>query len=222
MFTAYPTYSRYRALRLTKMTTTGEDVYAAQTMLEELGIPTGPLDGILGSATSKAIVEMQQMLGLETDGILGPASWSAGVDVLARYARDKHKVARGLLFGQLSHESGLRGGNYSPMRDDGSYDAGVAQRNTRFTPPREGFDVPKSIEALAANTRQYFDLFAGVETKRRWTLAAGAWNAPGFACWYAKKEGATKVKTGQTAKPGAKAAGLFDAYLASVTAYLKT
>lgn len=221
MFTEYPTYDRYRTLRKTDPVQRGEDVFALQTGLLACGFNPGDLDGILGSITAAKIKEAQQHFGLVVDGLAGGKTQEAlGRGVSNRVASDQ-RVPRELMRGQLEHESGWRLGNYSPLRDDGSYDAGVAQRNTAHNDVHDSFVVDLSIEALGANTRKFYDKFAGVSSdKRRWGLAAGAWNAPAYASYIAKEEGATGVRTSDTAKPGQTARSLLEAYIASVTAYL--
>lgn len=220
MFDGIPTYPKYRALRLQDPMLRGEDCYALQTLLDALGHDPKGLDGVFGNQTSSAVKALQKQLILTVDGIVGPRTWEAAVVELARQYRDAFNIATGLAYGQLAHESGFRGGIYSPARPDGSFDAGVAQLNSSIYPLTKAFHVPQSIELLCKNTRAYFDLFSGLEKRRRWALAAGAHNAPAFACWYARQEGATQVKTNQTAKPGAAAAEAFNAYVASVTAYM--
>lgn len=222
MFTAFPAYSRYRTLRLADPIMVGADVYALQTALAALDFTPGVLDGKLGRQTSEAIVRAQQKLRVAggADGLAGGATQKALALALAHQACNRHELASGALHGQVEHESGFRLGNYSPLRDDGSYDAGVAQRNTAHTPPPQGFDVPASIDALAALVREHYDLFAGLPPRRRWALAQGAWNAPAFACFIAREEGASGVPRGRTAQPGAAARKTFEAYVASVSTYL--
>lgn len=231
MFDGFPEYPRYRPLRLVEAgPLRGEDVYAWQTAAAALGFATQP-DGVFGPKTAAMTKLAQDRLGLEGDGIVGPKTWAAAVDEIGVVYRQAYRVAIGALYGQLSHESGLFGGNYSPLRDDPSavadrgaglvgfsFDAGVAQRNSSHTPLEEGFNVPDSIDALARNTRAYYDLFEGVAKERRWDLAQGAWNAPAFACWIANEEGA-HVARNRTARPGPEAREKFEAYIVDVTAY---
>jgi hypothetical protein len=139
---------------------------------------------------------------------------------LGQAAQHGWRLPDGAMKGQLGHESGFRLGNYSDLRSDGSFDAGVAQRNTAHTPAKQGFDVPGSITALAKLVRGHWDLFAGVKGTRRWALAQGAWNAPAFACWLAREEGAVDVPRALCARPGTTARRTFEEYVASVSAYL--
>lgn len=199
----------------------GEDVYALQTALNAAGCSAGAVDGDLGPKTASAIRLFQQHEMLEIDGIAGGDTQKALALRLASYSSGKFAVPTDALKGQLEYESGFRLGNYSPLRSDGTYDAGVAQRNTKFVASQEGFNAPKSVDALASNARQFYDLFAGVlPTKRRWGLAMGAWNAPAYACYIARREGATKVKASQTALPSPEATVTFETYVQHVSAYL--
>jgi Putative peptidoglycan binding domain len=221
MFTTYPTYFRYRGLRRVDPMLQGEDVFALQTAFNGLAIPCGPSDGILGDKTGRAIRDAQERLNLFVDGIAGGLTQRALVFWLSHGIGEKHGVPEEALEGQLETESGYRLGNYSPKRPDENYDAGVAQRNTKFTNPMEGFNVPLSIAVLARTVRDYFNLFEGVkDPRRRWGLAQGAWNAPAFACFLAKKEGAAKVTTSQTAQPTPMQLATFEEYIKHATMYL--
>jgi peptidoglycan hydrolase-like protein with peptidoglycan-binding domain len=220
LFLAYPTYSRYRTLALLDPYLKGEDVFALQTALAACGFSPGVPDGILGPATSRAIRAAQLALNQTVDGLAGGNTQEALAREALQVPAAKYSVLKAAMRGQIEFESGFRLGNYSPQRPDGSYDAGVTQRNTQHTPAAQGFNVPDSLDALAANTRKYYDLFEGVPSRRRWALAQGAWNAPAFACWVARGEGATKVTTGMTLRPTESQRVTFEAYVANVSIYL--
>ena len=55
----------------------GELVRTAQTLLDGLGFPVGAIDGVFGRKTEKAVRLFQSDAGLDDDGIVGPATWSA-------------------------------------------------------------------------------------------------------------------------------------------------
>lgn len=220
MFTGYPTYWRYRTLSLAEPFQQGEDVYALQTALEALSYDVGTVDGVLGPKTSDAITRAQRGLGVYVDGLCGGKTQEALALKLAARVQGEYVLPNGLLRGQLEHESGFRLGNYSALRADGSYDAGVTQRNTAHTPARTAFTVPTSIDALGDLVRDHYDLFAGLRNPRRWQLAQGAWNAPAFAAYIAREEGATHVAASMTARPSAASRAALEAYIDSVSAYL--
>lgn len=221
MFTSYPTYDRYRGLKLREPRMSGEDVYAVQSLVLALGHDPKGLDGVFGPDTSNAVVNCQKSLAIVADGIVGPQTWiSAGKKLAPQYS-SAFGVPWTLTQGQIEHESSWRGGIYSsPPRADKSYDAGEVQLNTALYKPQMGFNVPEAIEFLTQTTKEYYDLFEGLPRARRWSLAAGAHNAPAYACYYAKQEGATKVKTTQTKKPSTAAAESFREYVADVTIYM--
>lgn len=221
MFDTFPAFSRYRTLHVTDPVQRGEDVYALQTALLACGFDPGPWDGVLGRTTGAAIRSAQaQFPAMIVDGLAGGKTQEALARFLADRASATNRIAAGALRGQIEHESGFRVGNYSPQRADGSYDAGVAQRNTKHTPAKNGFNVPESIAALGALVRRHFDLFDGLPIRRRWALAQGGWNAPAFACWIAREEGALNVTAGMTAKPSDTARRTFEAYVSAVSVYL--
>jgi Putative peptidoglycan binding domain len=220
MFSHIPVYDKYRTLELKSPMMKGEDVYALQRALDELGYEPGDPDGILGRMTSDAIKTAQRRLEITVDGKAGGGTQTAlAMAIAGPIAAQKH-VRLDALRGQLEHESGFRLGIYSPPRPDNSFDAGVAQRNTQHIPAMQGFDPFLSIISLAVVVRKHYDLFWGLPEKRRWTLAQGSWNAPAFACYIAKEEGATKVTKAMTLSPSATSRKTFEEYMAKVSKYL--
>lgn len=221
MFTAYPIYDKYRTLERLTPALRGEDVYALQTALNELGFESGEADGILGSLTDRAIREAQSHFRLIVDGKAGGNTQRAIALALGSGAASRKGVPSSAMKGQIEHESGYRLGIYSVLYKDGSYDAGVTQRNTNFHPAREGFDVQDSVLELATHTRAHFDLFVGLPDHRRWALAQGAWNRPAFACYIAREEGATKVPKSMTKLPTSTERTTFEEYVTKVSKYLQ-
>src|SRR4051794_20933443 len=141
MFTDHPTYSPYRTLRLTDPHMHGEDVYALQSALHAVGVIGEDWDGVLGPQTAKAIKSAQSKLKISIDGLAGGGTQIALARFVCNQYRQRYSLPVGLPFGQCMHESSCRLGNYSPKHDGDEYDAGVAQRNTAFTPPKDGFNV---------------------------------------------------------------------------------
>lgn len=222
MFTTYPTYSVYRTLRLLDPLQRGEDVFALQTALNALGFNAGEEDGIFGKTTAAAVKAAQKNFFLTVDGLAGGDTQRTLALQISDDLVRGFGVPSSAMRGQMEHESSFRLGNYSPLRADDTYDAGVTQRNTAHTPPPDGFTVPDSIQALIQNTKKHYDLFVGISTNhRRWALAQGAWNAPAFACYIAREEGATHVTAGMTLKPSVTQRKTFEAYVSDVSVYLK-
>lgn len=217
----FPTYRRYRTLQLTTPPQHGEDVYALQTALNNTGFPCGVEDGIFGAQTAGAIKKAQSTLKLTVDGKAGGLTQRALALRLAGSIAQSMSVPVNAFKGQLELESGYWLGNYSDMRPDGTFDAGVAQRNTRFTAPQKGFNADDSIAALGNTIRTHYAVFDGLATsKRRWSLAQGAWNAPAFACYIAREEGATQVRASMTLRPSEPQRTTFEAYVRHASIYL--
>lgn len=200
----------------------GEDVYALQRALDELGFEPGEADGVFGLKTDVATRKSQTRWVLAVDGKAGGITQKALATHIASTVAANKQCRYDVLIGQMEHESGFRLGIYSsPPRTDGSYDAGVTQRNTAHTPAQLGFDPYLSIVALAIVVKQHYDLFEGVTPeKRRWQLAQGAWNAPAFACYIARAEGATQVTKSMTRQPSAPSRRLLEEYITKVSKYL--
>lgn len=55
----------------------GPQVKAVQRLLTDLEYTPGAVDGAFGSATQAAVRAFQQDKGLEADGIVGKATWTA-------------------------------------------------------------------------------------------------------------------------------------------------
>jgi hypothetical protein len=205
-----PAGYKYRGLR---EGLEGWDCFALQTALSI------PADGIFGPQTHAAVVAAQQRHALEQDGIAGALTQRALALDLVWPVQSQKGSPPGLLRGQIEHESSFWLGNHSPQYPDGNFDVGVCQRNTRYVDYKGGFNAPVSITALGINLRAYYDEFAGVADRRRWGLAAGAWNAPAFACYLANEDGA-EVPKNETLKPSASARQALEAYIAAVTVYV--
>ncbi|MFG6098618.1 peptidoglycan-binding protein [Leptothoe sp. ISB3NOV94-8A] len=54
----------------------GVDVSRLQNRLADLNLYQGPIDGVFGFLTEEAVQEFQRRVGLEVDGVVGPATWS--------------------------------------------------------------------------------------------------------------------------------------------------
>jgi hypothetical protein len=186
-----PAGYKYRGLR---EGLEGWDCFALQTALSI------PADGIFGPQTHAAVVAAQQRHALEQDGIAGALTQRALALDLVWPVQSQKGSPPGLLRGQIEHESSFWLGNHSPQY-------------------KGGFNAPVSITALGINLRAYYDEFAGVADRRRWGLAAGAWNAPAFACYLANEDGA-EVPKNETLKPSASARQALEAYIAAVTVYV--
>jgi peptidoglycan hydrolase-like protein with peptidoglycan-binding domain len=53
----------------------GEDVKILQSKLESLGYLVGPIDGIFGSKTERAVRQFQKANSIKVDGIVGPQTY---------------------------------------------------------------------------------------------------------------------------------------------------
>ena len=94
---------------LIKMGSSGPQVAEMQGLLIKAGFSVGPAgaDGIFGQGTYEAVRRFQESRGLDSDGIIGPATWSA--------LRGGSGVSSGLYVGDLSrwiskinHDSGIQ------------------------------------------------------------------------------------------------------------------
>lgn len=206
---------RYRSESLL----TGCDVYALQTGMRGLGFSELEADGVLGPITGEAIKHLQSFgTTLAVDGIAGVATQRYIANALGMMERASYGLPLGLLYGQLEHESSFWLGNYTPAYSAGaaigSRDEGVAQGNTRYFTPVQAFDpvymIGQLAERISVNERRYRSTVK--DKRRRWSLAAGSWNAPAYADALAGLGGA---------EPTGTALEKFEDYMADVTAYMR-
>ena len=220
-FATYPTYSNYRTLHRTDPYQRGYDVYALQVALNNVMGATLALDGVLGDLTQDVIPRFQKAAKIDPDGLAGGLTQQKlALWIAAR--ENTQKVPGPLIRGQIEHESSFRLGCYSPRRSDGSYDAGVVQRNTAHVPAAAGFQPVNSIIAYLGAVAGAYGRYEGVEPlTRRWGLAADAWNSPAWANFVAREEGASKVAPNTTARPTDAQRQIMEAYIASACAYME-
>ncbi|MFE3516489.1 peptidoglycan-binding protein [Streptomyces sp. NPDC059166] len=60
-----------------KSGSTGDQVKAVQTLLNQQGYEAGAADGVFGSTTQSAVAAFQKARGLTADGVVGPKTWTA-------------------------------------------------------------------------------------------------------------------------------------------------
>lgn len=222
MFTAYPTYDKFRTLSIKLAGAAYEDVFALQSGLITLGfLPVGEDDGWFGTKTDASVRKFQTEKGLTVDGLAGGNTQKKVATTIATSVSFTKGMPYTRLYGQLEHESSFRLGIYSVQYANGTFDAGVAQENTGFVDAKHGFTPVDAINALADRYVLYYGHFGGIDADRRGDLAQLAWNAPAWACFLAYEAGAKNdwVKA-------RKSASLSDAnrlkaenYIASVSAY---
>lgn len=228
MFTAYPTYDRYRSLYdrtddgLPLLR--GEDVYAVQCACNRIVRAGLVLDGILGPATGQAIWSIQSALDVTKDGRCGPVTQRAiALHLVVLAGVTKHSNLFRLAKGAIERESLFLLGNYSPIRPSGTFDAGVVQRNSQFHPLDAAFNPVLSIELWVSTVRDAFKRYhdeslyrdtnyAYPDSVRRYKLAAASWNAPFFGNFYAGVQ--------PSVAPSAAGEAAFLAYLEGVGVYL--
>lgn len=197
---------RYRPLRRGDK---GWDVYALQTGLGGL-----VFDGVFGPATEDAVRRFQAEKKLTVDGVAGIVTQRAVALRTLWPAQAQFETPPGLLRGQIEKESGFQLGNHSARRSDGTWDIGVAQRNTAYTDFAHGFASAESIKILARQLRENYTKYKGyrkiTNERRLWELAAGSWNAPSWT---------DRLARGYTLGPAA--SEHIEAYIARVTTYMQ-
>ncbi len=193
----------------------GWDVYALQSGLQWLGhtIIT-ELNGYFDADLHHAVRVFQKRhltaVGGTVDGIAGVLTQRAIAATIAPLMTVKYNIPKNQLKGQMEKESAFWLGNHSPQYSDESHDVGVTQRNTRYVSLAGGFNVPVSIEHLAAWIRSTYNAYSKADPNRaarlkerglatptnkdRWRLAAGSWNRPAHTAWLAGEPNVNSAK----------------------------
>lgn len=229
MFTSYPTYPRFRPLRLG--VTPGEDVYALQCALNEVNQAHLTEDGNLGPMTSLAIKSYQQKVAAtdptigEADGIVGTLTHRALTLAICHMVSKETGVRFLALKGQTEFESGFRSGIYSELHDRGtereSWDSGVVQENSRVFSVMGAFTPLPAVRDMTARIIEHRDHFTEISGDRRLQLAQGTWNAPAWACFIAYEEGARSswVRARKSRTLSGSQRATIEAYMAHVAVY---
>ncbi|MFF3750892.1 peptidoglycan-binding protein [Streptomyces sp. NPDC002018] len=68
---SFPSYNTLRS------GSTGAQVTAAQTLLNQQGYDAGTADGVFGTRTANAVASFQSARGLSSDGVVGARTWTA-------------------------------------------------------------------------------------------------------------------------------------------------
>lgn len=75
--------------------TTGDKVYEVQRKLKQWGYYDGPIDGVYGTDTAKAVKQFQKKHGLRADGVVGDSTAAAlGVKLKGKIS-GKYRASRG-------------------------------------------------------------------------------------------------------------------------------
>ncbi len=91
-------------MRVLRIGMRGTDVMQIQATLEKLGYDVGPIDGIFGLQTRRAVIMFQRAQGLSPDGIIGQNTHSALQRYLLGY--DTYTVRQGDTFYNIAQRFG--------------------------------------------------------------------------------------------------------------------
>ncbi|WP_425060796.1 hypothetical protein SCACP_15460 [Sporomusa carbonis] len=82
LISPHPVSAAVQDMPLLKQGETGEAVYSLQTELKKYGFYQYGIDGKFGFYTKLAVIDFQQAVGIEADGVVGIGTWQA----LSNYA----------------------------------------------------------------------------------------------------------------------------------------
>ena len=91
-------------MRILRLGTSGNDVMELQSLLRRLGHDPGPVDGVFGPRTQRAVMQLQARFGLVPDGIVGPATGRLAERFLLGY--DTYVTQRGDTFFAVAQKFG--------------------------------------------------------------------------------------------------------------------
>lgn len=92
-------------MRTLRLGMSGTDVMEIQAMLQKIGYNPGPIDGVFGEQTQRAVIQFQTNNGLVPDGIIGPATYAAMRPYLLGY--DIYTVQPGDTFYNIAQRYGI-------------------------------------------------------------------------------------------------------------------
>lgn len=201
-------------------------VWALQTALNLHGHGL-VVDGVFGRLTDRSVRLWQEGRGLTVDGIAGGATQRDLVAVAVENLAPRLGLRVDAILHQVTHESGRLVGNHTARYSDRSFDAGLAQTNTRFHAIEHGFDADYALSTLCKFVRVRHDAYSkpdpqrparlaarGLPTPgpaRRWELAHGSWNRPAWAAWLAGQSGSDPVAP--AGEPTAEQRGQLERYM---------
>lgn len=193
------------------------------------------VDGDFGPNTERSVRLWQEGRDLIVDGIAGPVTQRSLVLIGAQRSADKYGLIVAAHKGQLLHESSGLVGIHTPRYHHGggltSYDAGVAQCNSRYHHPEDAFTLAYALTTLASFTKVRYLAYSKSDPlrasrlqsrglspltkRRRWELAHGSWNRPAYAAWLAGQS--TTDPVAPAGAPTAEQRAQLEAYIRAVT-----
>ena len=138
-----------RILKLTSPLMYGEDIKSVQNKLNSLGYNAGTADGYYGNGTRTAVIKFQTDRGLDTDGDVGPTTWSAlfntSISGGNNYSRIL-KVTSPLMYGEdvRAVQNKLNSLGYNAGTADGYYGEGTRTAVINFQTAR-GLDIDGEV-----------------------------------------------------------------------------
>ena len=145
-----------RILKLTSPLMYGEDIKSVQNKLNSLGYNAGTADGYYGNGTRTAVIKFQTDRGLDTDGDVGPTTWSAlfntSISGGNNYSRIL-KVTSPLMYGEdvRAVQNKLNSLGYNAGTADGYYGEGTRTAVINFQTAR-GLDIDGEVGPNTWNT----------------------------------------------------------------------
>ncbi len=125
------------------------EVRILQLSLQKQGLNVGPVDGIFGPLTQKALIQFQGSHGLDADGIAGPKTWAA----LRGGAGGQQPVAHAPTPGGGAHGGGSKNG--------GVHEGGKPQNHAGGTKPSNKGPTDAKGAAKDAKLREEILKIAG-------------------------------------------------------------
>ena len=145
-----------RILKLTSPLMYGEDIKAVQNKLNSLGYNVGTADGYYGNGTRTAVIKFQTDKGLDTDGDVGPTTWSALFNTSISGGNNYSKILKvtsPLMYGEdiRAVQNKLNSLGYNAGTADGYYGEGTRTAVINFQTAR-GLDIDGEVGTNTWNT----------------------------------------------------------------------
>lgn len=147
----------------------GNSVSVLQTVLKEVGLDPGPVDGIFGRLTERAVRDMQELASLPVDGVATPAVWEAiaaqrqvrsgvwqvqpGESLWVIAARTRIPLDNLVAWNRLANPRLIYAGQKIALKEAGASTSPAAGATATTTLPPADSPLPKSTTGTAAAHR---------------------------------------------------------------------
>ncbi|MBI2914728.1 MAG: peptidoglycan-binding protein [Firmicutes bacterium] len=165
----YPSCELNRTLSLTSPRMRGDDVTELQERLRLLGFFRGPVDGVFGPRTAKALMDLERSKGLRPTGTLRPDSWFI-------MATDEQKRRSGVWDPDPKSPALHPGGGED--RTKAAVEPGRTVSQTAVPRPPLPKPEPAAVRIVVDVTKLSLTVYVQGQPQKTYPIAIGRWHTP--------------------------------------------